>query len=232
MISIVIPVYNEGPNIERVLRQIHESVTSAHEILIVYDFEEDNTLPVIRQLPYTVRLVRNAWGRGVPGALKTGFREAHFDRVVVVMADGSDDLRAIDRMNVLLDRGFDIVCGSRYMSGGRLIGGPVLKQLLSRMAGVSLRIMGLPTHDGTNAFKMYRRTVLQQVDIQSSRGFEISLEILLKAHRRGFRIGQLPTTWTDRSKGESKFKLWRWLPAYFKWYMRAARDLVLGPLGR
>ncbi len=120
------------------------------------------------------------------------------------------------------DEGYDIVCASRYMKGGRQIGGPRLKKTLSRLAGVSLyHLAGLPTHDATNAFRAYRRIVLLEAPIESTGGFEYSLEITAKAHARGRRITEVPSTWRDRSAGESRFNLRAWLPKYLKWYLYA-----------
>jgi hypothetical protein len=108
------------------------------------------------------------------------------------------------------------------MAGGRQIGGPRLKRFLSRTAGLSLHwLTGLPTHDATNAFRAYRRQVLLETPIESEGGFEYSLEITAKAYASGRQITEVPTTWRDRSAGQSRFKLWAWLRHYFRWYWYA-----------
>src|SRR5262245_30124705 len=114
------------------------------EVLIVYDREDDNTLPVVRAVathyPFGIRLVQNRFGAGALNAIKTGFLESRCEAVVVVMADLSDDLSRVDEMyQLVITTGFDVVNGSRYAPGGRQIGGPFLKRLLSRLAGVSDR---------------------------------------------------------------------------------------------
>ena len=120
--------------------------------------------------------------------------------------------------------GDDVVCGSRYMRGGRQNGGPLLKRVLSRVAGVSLFwVLGLPTHDATNAFKAYRTSLLRALEIEGDGGFEISMEITIKAWLAGGRITEMPATWTDRTAGTSKFRLWKWLPRYLHWYFYALR---------
>jgi hypothetical protein len=124
----------------------------------------------------------------------------------------------------LVEQGADVVCGSRYMKGGRQIGGPLLKGLLSRAAGVSLHYLaGLPTRDATNSFKMYRTKFLQGLRFESSGGFEIGMEAVVKAYVCGGRVAELPSTWTDRVAGESRFRLWNWLPNYLRWYFYAFR---------
>ena len=164
MLSLACPVYNEAENIGALLDAVSDKVQVPCELVIVYDFDEDSTLPVLRKrveegfrLP--VRLVQNKYGRGALNAVRTGL-ESCSDRtaVAVIMADLSDDLNDINAMYQMIESDdFDVVCGSRYMRGGKQIGGPPLKSLLSRTAGLSLHLLtGIPTHDATNNFKMYR----------------------------------------------------------------------------
>ena len=221
-INIIIPVYNEGENIERTLSEIEEKVKTPHKIFIIYDFNEDNTIPIVKKLMDTNRcivLIKNSCGEGVLNAIRTGFAIIDEGAILVVMADLSDDLARVDDMFQKINEGYDIVCGSRYMRGGRQIGGPWLKNLLSRAAGISLyRITHIPTHDVTNSFKMYRKEVLNDIRIESTGGFEFGMEILVKAFLSGYKITEIPSTWRDRCAGESKFRLWRWLPKYLRWY--------------
>jgi hypothetical protein len=117
-----------------------------------------------------------------------------------------------------------VVVGSRYMKGGRIVNGPVVKQGLSRMAGVSLCwLRGIPTHDATNAFKIYDSDMLRQFILESQHGFELNLEITVKAFLAGYRIVEIPSEWRDRTQGKSKFKLWAWMPHYLRWYFYAFR---------
>ena len=98
------------------------------------------------------------------------------------MADLSDDLTQVDQMYELYLQGFDLVCGSRYMKGGRLIGGPFLKQLMSRVSGLTLHYFrGVPTHDATNSFKLYDAAMVRDVKVESVAGFELGLELTVKA---------------------------------------------------
>jgi len=222
-VSIVLPVYNEAGNIEPVLRGIERAVRTTHEVIVVYDFDEDTTLPVVRRLALPkVRLERNTLGRGVLNAMRTGIRAARGKLVLISMADGSDEPEVIDRMVALADNGADVVAASRYMRGGRQIGGPPLKALLSRLAGLSLHHLArLPIHDATSNFRLYRRSFLDEVEIESEAGFELALELTVKAHRRGLKIAEVPTVWRDRTSGTSRFQLRRWLPHYVRWYVRA-----------
>jgi dolichol-phosphate mannosyltransferase len=225
-ISIVVPVFHEEKTIAKLLAQIAQKVKSRHEVLIIYDYEKDPTVKAVttylkQATQNNILLIKNSEGnkRGVTNAMRTGFAKVKGDAAVAVMADLSDDLSDIDKMTRLIEKGADIVCGSRYMKGGKKVGGPVLKTFLSRLAGLSLHLFfRLPTHDATNAFKMYRKTLLNKVKIESTGGFEYSLEITLKAFKLGYRIAEIPTVWYDRPEGKSNFKLFRWLPKYMKTY--------------
>lgn len=221
-LSVVMPVYNEGANIERVLRDLLASVDPSVEVMVVYDFDEDDTVPVAaslaREFP-NIRLHKNTVGRGVLNAIKSGFAGATTPFVLVMMADGSDEASAVEPMLKLATGGADVVAGSRYMRGGGQVGGPRLKRFLSRMAGLSLHwIAGLPIHDATSNFRLYSRRLLTAVTIESTAGFELGLELTVKAQRLGFRLAEVPTTWRDRTAGESRFRLWSWMPHYLRWY--------------
>ena len=225
-LGIIIPVYNEAENIGKTIESIEEKVKTPHTIYIVYDFDEDNTLPVAKEfLNKGVKLtfVKNP-ARGVINAIRTGLKKADEDYSLVTMADLSDDYTVVDSMCALMEEGYDVVCGSRYMIGGKQIDGPLLKRTMSRIAGVSLRYLsGLPTHDATNSFKLYRRSMVNSLEIESNGGFEIGMEIVVKAHFSGHNVTEIPTIWTDRQTGESRFKILKWAPKYLKWYFYAIR---------
>lgn len=224
-VNIIIPVYNEKENICSTVNEINCKVKNAHEIIVVYDFEEDNTLPIIKIIMKrqdNIRLLKNKYGRGVLNAIKTGFEDVSDGAVLVMMADISDEVEVVDKMLDKLNQGYYIVCGSRYMKGGKQIGGPLFKKTLSRLAGLSLyHLAGLPTRDATNSFKMYTTEVLKRINVESSGGFELGMEIVVKAHKMGYKIAEVPSIWKDREVGKSNFKLWAWLPGYLKWYFYA-----------
>jgi glycosyltransferase involved in cell wall biosynthesis len=237
LISLVLPVFNEGENIVECLRSIERGLSGqAHEILVCYDIDEDTTLPAIAAMPdrpASVRLVKNTLGRGAPKAMRAGFSAARGDVIVTTMADLSDPPALVPRMAQLVRGGADVVSGSRYMRGGSQQGGPLLKRTLSRLAGLLLYwICGLRTKDPTNNFRAYSPAFLAGVEVESSRGFEIALELTVKAHLSGARVAEVPSSWVDRSAGKSNFKLWKWMPNYLRWFARAvlAPVLALGVL--
>jgi glycosyltransferase involved in cell wall biosynthesis len=227
LLNIVVPVYNEGDNFERLYKEVQKKITVPKRLIVVYDFDEDNTLPVARNIAKkdsSVELVKNTIGRGALNAIKTGFDHVKEGPVLVTMADLADDLKTVDAMYACYVDGAHLVCGSRYMKGGKQVGGPLVKRTMSRIAGVSLRYMrGFPTHDVTNNFKLYDKALLEKIEIESTGGFEVAMEITVKAYRHGATIKELPSTWYDRTAGTSNFKLWKWLPSYLKWYFYAYR---------
>jgi len=229
-LNIVIPVYNEGRNIQKLFEEIRAKINTPVEIIIMYDFEEDNTLPVIEAIkadyPFSVRLERNLYGRGALNAIKSGMQLSTKEAVLVIMADLSDSLEIVDTMYAkIANEGYDLVCGSRYMKGGKQHGGPFLKGLFARMAGVSLHwLTRIPTHDVSNSFKMYRKTMLDSIPVESSGGFEIGMEIVVKAYTAGYKITEIPSEWYDRTEGKSNFKLWAWLPHYLHWYWLCVKN--------
>jgi glycosyltransferase involved in cell wall biosynthesis len=232
-LSVVIPVYNEAENIRTAVERIEAELRVPHRIVIVYDMDEDTTVPVVHEIQKirdNVTLVKNKYGRGVLNAIKTGLEEASEAEngyVVVTMADLSDPPEVINAMYDIAEReNADIVCASRYMKGGKQIGGPVIKGLMSRIAGLTLhRFARVATHDATNSFKLYSTGFLQKQRIESSGGFEIGIELVAKAHVQGAVIREVPTTWTDRVAGSSNFKLLSWLKNYLHWYFYAYKSV-------
>ena len=225
-LGIIIPVYNEQDNIGSTLTRVEKHIREPHRIYIVYDMDDDNSLPVAQtyaQQGMDIFFVKNEVG-GVVNALKKGLKIAT-EELLVVMADMSDDLAVVDKMISKMDQGYDLVCGSRYMPGGQQIGGPILKKTLSRLAGLSLKYLtGLPTSDVTNSFKLYRKKIIDSFEPESNGGFEIGMELVIKAHFAGFRVTEAPSIWTDRQEGQSRFRILKWAPNYMKWYLLAIKN--------
>ena len=214
------------------LRDIAANVrTAPREVLVVYDFDADDTVPVVERLQAEMpdlRAHRNRVGRGVLNAIKAGFSAARAPHVLVMMADGSDEANVIDGMVALAEAGADVVSASRYMPGGRQEGGPPLKRTLSRIAGLTLHWFGgVPTHDPTSNFKLYSRRLLDAVKIESLGGFELAIELTVKAHLLGMSVRELPTTWHDRTAGESRFQMRKWIPQYMRWYLRGLQRRLM-----
>ena len=187
MLTIIIPVYNEGENIKTAVENIEREVKYPYVINVIYDFDEDSTIEPAKKLK--VNLVKNKYGRGVLNAIKTGLEDVQTEFAIVTMADLSDPPQVMnDMINSAVKNNADIVCASRYMSGGGQLGGPLIKKLMSKFAGLSLHYLaGLPVHDVTNSFKLYRKSFLNEVKIESTGGFELGLELVVKAFKSGDR---------------------------------------------
>lgn len=223
-LDIVIPVYNEGANIVPTLSALARDVKTPCRVLICYDREDDDTLPAIdvnraafKNLP--VIFVRN-YSRGAHAAVLAGFSASDAPYVLVIPADDDYNAAIIDSMVAEAAKGCDIVCASRFMAGGGgVVDCPWLKAVLVRTASFTLyHFAALPTHDASSGFRLFSRRVLDEIAIESDSGFCYSIELLVKCHRLGWRIGELPARWFERVHGASRFQVIKWLPAYLRWY--------------
>jgi len=242
-IAIIIPAKDEEENITGVLAKIYKHVKTSVVVYIVCDRCGDDTFVGVevfeksllkikdRRPNFTIRqLITLGWG--VKDAIVTGFCKADEDYLLVMMGDHSDSVLGIDDMCSKLDSDLylDIVCASRYMKGGAHYGIDKTKKFLSMIAGKSLqKITGIGTCDITNNFKMYRRglfsVIWQKTNvIRRCKGLEMGMAITLEAHRRGRGITEVPTTWIERTSGESKFKFFKWMPCYLRVYIRGILD--------
>jgi len=234
-VSIVIPAYNEDANIVPALDRIFEGVLLPAEVLVVVDSPQDSTVPVVEEyqrIEPRLRWLHNTYGRGPANAIRYGIDAARSNVAVVTMADGCDDPQQIDDLVRLVERGVAVAAASRYMPGGAQVGGPLLKGMLSSLAGRSLRIFArIGTRDATNSFKAYSIEFVRQVGIESRAGFEIGIELTAKARRARLPVAEIPTIWLDRREGVSNFRLAKWIPKYLRWYLFAfGRHLSLGAL--
>lgn len=221
-LDIIIPAYHEEDNITKVIRLIQKYVKTPHLITVVIQDRKDPTIKAINKIRKNIkhlRIIYTTDGIGMLNALKKGISASTQEIIVITMADLADDPRDIDKMFTKINSGYDLICGSRYMQGGSHSGGPLLKGMISKYGCLSLRLLsGIPTHDATNAFKCFRRSILKNIKLESKEGFELPLELCVKAYKKGYKISEVPTNWKDRVRGDSKFKLWNNLKYYLRWY--------------
>ena len=224
-VSVIIPAYNEGADVLSVLTRVGSAVTLHCEIVVVVDSLDDSTIPFVEQMAgddERMRVIINTYGRGPANAIRFGIDQALAPVVVVTMADGCDDPYQIDMLTRLVDRGVVVAAASRYARSGQQVGGPFLKGLMSRMAGLTLYYFArVGTRDATNSFKAYSKSFIEKVGIESDQGFEIGIELVSKARRYRQPVAEIPTIWLDRAFGASNFKLVAWLPRYIRWYFYA-----------
>jgi glycosyltransferase involved in cell wall biosynthesis len=224
--DIVIPVYHEGRNILQVLGALRRGVKTPLRVLICYDMPEDDTLPAIRSNPdqcagLSIEFVRNT-GRGAHQAVMTGLDASTAPFVIVYPADDDFNAAILDRMVAVAESGCDIVCASRFIPGGSMVGCPWLKAALVRLSAFTLcHLARLPTHDASSGFRLFSRRVIDRIAVESDSGFTYSIELLVKVHRLGWRVGEVPAQWIERKHGQSRFRVLNWLPAYLRWYLYA-----------
>jgi glycosyltransferase involved in cell wall biosynthesis len=223
-LDIVIPVYNEGEVILGTLGELRKQVRTPSRILICYDKPDDNTLSTIKANPdkvegLSIEFVRNP-GRGAHGAIMAGFAASTAPYVLVFPADDDFNAGILDAMAAKAAQGADVVCASRFIPGGSMIGCPWLKATLVRTAAFTLHyIARLPTRDATNGFRLFSRRVIDRIEIESDRGFCYSLEMLVKCHRLGWPVAEVPAQWIERKQGTSRFQVLKWVPAYMRWFL-------------
>jgi len=229
-LSVLMPVKDEGINLALILKILGAVVEVPHEILVVYDSPDDDSLPVVRSLQGrhpALRLVHNTRGPGVANALLAGAAEAAGEYVLIFAVDDTGPALAIDQMLALMDRGCDLVSCTRYARGGRRLGGSVIGGLLSRAANWAFRhATRTPLTDATTGIKMMRREVFEQIALEpGSAGWSVAFELAIKAQLAGLRVGEVPIVSIDRLfGGRSTFALVPWFAAYLKWFLWAVGE--------
>ena len=214
LLSVVIPARNEERCIASTVEHLHlelELHKVPHEIIVVDDASTDGTAATLersrRHLPQ-LRILKNPGPHGFGRAIAYGIDAMAGDAVVIMMADESDDCRDVVRYWELLNEGYECVFGSRFMRGGGVIDYPWLKLILNRLANLFVRtLFAFRLNDTTNAFKAYRRNVIDGCRPLISPHFNITVELPLKAITRGYSWVSVPVTWRNRRTGQSKLKM-------------------------
>jgi len=230
-LSILLPVRNEGINLRIMVKLLKAVVEVPYELLVVYDFAEDDSIPVVRamQKDYgNLYLVHNQRGRGVVNAIRAGVDAAVGDYVLIFAADEVGPLLAIEDMLVLMREGCDLVSCSRYAHGGRRLGGSALGGALSRLANrLFHRIAGCVLSDATTGIKLFRRSLFPDLNLEARPvGWAVTFEIAMKAQLAGWKLGEVPVISIDRLYGgESTFRLGPWTGEYLRWFIWGCKHL-------
>jgi dolichol-phosphate mannosyltransferase len=213
-VSVVIPAYDEAESIVPTVDAIATALTRAgrdYEVLVIDDSSTDGTAERVKELSARnplIRCIRSPYRNGFGFAVRAGLERFEGDAVAVMMGDGSDDPRDMLRYFELLDEGYDCAFGSRFMPGGRVHDYPLVKRVLNRAANLLIRLLFRHGYDDTtNAFKAYRREVIENAMPLVSQHFNLTIELPLKAVVRGHSYGIVPISWTNRTAGESKLGL-------------------------
>jgi dolichol-phosphate mannosyltransferase len=222
-LSIVIPAYNEEGSIAETIDGIEaafERVNIDHEIFVVNDNSKDGTLEVLETLAKKYPALKYETNMGPNGfgyAVRYGLERFSGDCVAVMMADLSDSPYDLIRYyTTMLEGNYDCVFGSRFMKGGKLIDYPFVKKVINRIANFIIKMtMGIKYNDTTNAFKLYKKEVIEGVKPILAPHFNLTIELPLKAIIRGYSYTVVPNSWTNRKYGVSKLKIKEMGSRYF-----------------
>jgi dolichol-phosphate mannosyltransferase len=222
LFSVVIPARDEEASLPGMVRDLYQTLAREHvphELVVVDDGSRDATWAVLQQLCAevpTLAPVRNPGPHGFGCAVVRGLDHITVDACVIMMADASDSPADAVTYWRLLNDGWECVFGSRFVDGGRVVDYPRLKLFINRLANLFIKLLfRIPLNDTTNAFKAYRRTVLEGCRPFLSPHFNLTVEIPLKAIVRGYSWTVTPITWRNRKHGEAKLKIKEMGSRYF-----------------
>lgn len=225
VLTILMPVRNESLNLRVMLKILGPLVEVPHEVLIVHDDKDDDSLPVVEDAKSRypdLRSVHNDRGRGVINAVRAGVAAARGKYVLIFAADEIGPVFAIHTMLGLMDDGADLVSATRYAHGGRRLGGSLIGGILSRLANFLFRrISGCAFTDLTTGIKMFRREVFDRLNLESNPvGWAFAFEMSIKAQMLGLKLGEVPIVSIDRIfGGESSFRVSSWTTEYLRWFL-------------
>ena len=225
-LDILIPVFNEDEIIVTTIKNILSTVNLNYRINICYDYEEDPTLKIIKKnfLDNKKIFFTKNFSKGFNTAIISGFRSSNAKAIIIFMADDHINHNLINLCYQKYKEGFEVVCPSRFIKNGKMTGNPILKELLTRIVSFFLfNFTSFPIKDPTNSFRLFSKKLIDEVNIESRKGFTLSLELTAKAHRLGYKITEIPSIWKERDKGKSRFKLFSFIPPYLKWFFYIIR---------
>lgn len=234
VLSIVMPVRNEGLNLRIMLKILNAVVEVPHEVLVVVDERDDASVLVVESIApdhLALAVVHNTEGVGILNALRAGVAAARGKYLLIFAADEVGPVLAIDDMIALMDAGCDFVSCTRYAHGGRRLGGSWVGGLLSRMANsLFRRFSRSQLTDATTGIKMFTRDVFDRLQLEAKPvGWAVAFEMAIKVQLAGFRLGEVPIVSIDRLYGgKSTFRLGPWTLEYFRWFIWGLRALRRG----
>lgn len=229
MLSILLPVRNEGINLRIMLKILRAVVDEPHEVLVVYDLIDDDSVPVVEEVRRKypeLRGIHNNIGRGVVNAIRAGVAASEGDVILIFAADEVGPVLAIEDMIWLIREGCDFVSCTRYAHGGRRLGGSMIGAILSYCANWLFHRLGsCPLTDATTGIKMFRKEIFSLLQLESAPvGWTVAFEMAVKAVDRRLRLGEVPIVSIDRLYGgESTFKVGPWVIEYSRWFFWGVR---------
>ena len=224
-LSIILPVFNEKESLSIMVRLLKSSIKFENEILIVYDNEDDNSVPVAKKLENDfpdVKAIHNNIGKGVRFALEKGIKEAKHEIILITVVDEIFPLIAIeDMIKLIVEKNYDFISGTRYAKGGLRLGGSLLASILSRLANkIFVSLTNFPISDCTTGIKMMKKEVWKSIPLESKPvGWAFAFELTIKVYLNNFKIEEVPMKCVDRLfGGSSTFKPIPWIKEYLRWF--------------
>ena len=221
-LDIIIPVYNEDENIIKLLKLLDSTVICNFRILICYDNETDKTLKHFKNLNIIkneIKLIKNP-KQGPNSAIIEGIKSSNSKIILVYMADDFENIKLINEMVDLIEKGNDLVIPSRFITGGKMLGAVKSKEMVTRIgSNLIYYLAGIPYKDCTNAFKMFSASITNIIKFESTMGFTFALELVVKSYFLKLKIIEVPSTWIEVKNRKSNFKMIKWIPYYIYWLL-------------
>ena len=219
-LDIIIPVYNEDERILRLLKLLEDKIICNFRVLICYDNENDKTLKHLENeniIKNKILFIKNP-KQGPNSAIIEGINSSEAEIILVYMADDFENVRLINEMVDLIERGNDLIIPSRFIAGGKMLGAVKIKEIITRLGSrLIYHLAGIPYRDCTNAFKMFSSNVKNKIKFNSTTGFTFALELVAKSHFLKLKIIEVPSTWIEMKNRKSNFKILKWIPYYVYW---------------
>ena len=232
-VSVLMPVRNEGVNLRIILKILQATTEVNHETLIVYDTDDDDSIPVVRNMQNSypqLRLIHNRLGKGVVNAVKSGINAAKGRYILIITADDIGPVLSIGDMVELMEDGCELVSATRYAYGGRILGGKLISRMLSRISNKFFHTISRSAlTDSTIGIKMFKPSIFNKIKLEAKPiGWAFALELAIKAQLNGLRLGEVPIISINRFYGgESSFKMGSWAGEYTKWFLWGLKTLYL-----
>ena len=221
-LDIIIPVYNEDENIVRLLKSLEDEIVCNFRVLICYDSESDKTLKYVKNsnvIDKEILLIKNP-KQGPNSAIIEGINSSIAEIILVYMADDFENVKIINNMINLIERGNDLVIASRFIPGGNMLGAKKIKKVITVICSYLIYYFArIPFKDCTNSFKMFSASLKNKIKLNSTTGFTFALELTIKSYLLNLKIIEIPSIWIEAKNRKSNFKVLKWLPYYIYWLL-------------
>ena len=221
-LDIIIPVYNEDENIVRLLKSLEDEIVCNFRVLICYDNESDKTLKYVKNsnvINKEILLIKNP-KQGPNSAIIEGINSSKAEIILIYMADDFENVKLINNMVNLIERGNDLVIASRFIPGGNMLGAKKIKKMITVIGSYLIYYFArIPFKDCTNSFKMFSASLKNKIKLNSTTGFTFALELTIKSYLLNLKIIEIPSIWIEAKNRKSNFKVLKWLPYYIYWLL-------------